>query len=390
MAVFRRVLLGLPAAMLLLAVAPDPGIAVLERLFREKVAQAGWFTAQFIEKVPIDQVNTLLGAVRAQLGGLRSVSGSGHSFVVHLARGDVSARLVLTDDGKIAGLLLRPAASQGNLDDHVRAIAALPGETSVLVTRDGAVLAAKGAETPLAVGSAFKLAVLKAVAEAIGRQRLAWDQVARLEPAWRSLPSGSLQTWPDGTPLTIATLADMMISTSDNTAADALIALAGRAAVESLSPRNAPFLTTREAFVLKASAAPRSRWLAGDVAARRKILAEIAALPLPAPESVLAGLEIEWRFSARELAALLEALHAVPACAATLGINPGLASPAVWRRVMFKGGSELDCVNLSTLAVDHRGARHAVIVTWNGPGAAVEKLAGPYGGILQGLARGDG
>ena len=145
-------------------------------------------------------------------------------------------------------------------------ITSLAGDTAVLVTRNDDDLVAVRADAPLAVGSAFKLAVLKAVAQAVQQKRLAWDQVVRLDPAWRSLPSGVLQSWPGGTPVTIETLADMMISVSDNTAADALIALAGRGAVQTVSPRNTPFLTTREACVLKGSANGdlRARWLAGE------------------------------------------------------------------------------------------------------------------------------
>jgi beta-lactamase class A len=386
----RRGLIALLAAIPLAAAAPDPGVAVLERLFKEPKAQADWFTAQFIQSVPIEQVNTLLDSIRQQMGALQSVTGSGHNFVLHLDHGTVSARLVLAGDGKIAGLLLRPAATQGSLDDHVRAITSLAGETAVLVTRNDAVLAAVRAEVPLAVGSAFKLAVLMAVAQAVTQKRLAWDQVVRLDPAWRSLPSGVLQDWPSGTPVTIATLADLMISKSDNTAADSLIALAGRAAVEAISPRNAPFLTTREAFVLKgeANAALRARWRAAGLDQRRELLRQIATMRLPTAEALAteASLDIEWRFTARELAALLEAIDAVPA----LHINPGLANRADWRSVAYKGGSETDCVNLSTLVVAHNGNRHAVVVTWNGPGASVERLAASYTGILRGLTQQEG
>ena len=94
---------------------------MLERLFRAPQAEAAWFTPAFIEKVPIEQVNALLGNIKQEMGAFKSVDGSDHSFIVHLAHGDLSARLVLTDDGKIAGLLLRPAATQGSLQDHARA-----------------------------------------------------------------------------------------------------------------------------------------------------------------------------------------------------------------------------------------------------------------------------
>ena len=83
-----------------------------------------------------------------------------------------------------------------------------------------------------------------------------------LDSALRSLPSGVLQSWPAGTPMTVESLAILMISQSDNTAADRLLHLLGRERVESRTrvagnthvARNTPFLTTREMFALKTPA----------------------------------------------------------------------------------------------------------------------------------------
>ncbi|MFL9455456.1 serine hydrolase [Tolypothrix bouteillei VB521301_2] len=51
-------------------------------------------------------------------------------------------------------------------------------------------------------------------------QVLAWKDVVQLQPSEKSLPSGMLHTWPDGSYLTVQTLASLMISLSDNTATD--------------------------------------------------------------------------------------------------------------------------------------------------------------------------
>jgi hypothetical protein len=217
----------------------------------------------------------------------------------------------------------------------VAAIAALPGEASVLLSTDGEERAAHDPDAVLAVGSAAKLAILKALDEAVAAGRLAWDQVVDLDPAWRSLPTGILQDWPD-TPLTIATLANLMISISDNTATDAVIHIVGREPIEAISPRNTPFLTTAELFKLKANGneAARSEWLAGDENARRAVLRRIADLSLPRADALQgATLGIEWFMSATEICALLEDVAHLPA----MRINPGLADAAEWKSVAFKG-----------------------------------------------------
>ncbi|WP_373047449.1 serine hydrolase [Vulgatibacter sp.] len=61
-----------------------------------------------------------------------------------------------------------------------------------------------------------------------------WDEVVRLAPEAYSLPSVLLQDWPAGAPVTLQTLATLMISRSDNTATDQLVHLLGRERIEAM------------------------------------------------------------------------------------------------------------------------------------------------------------
>ena len=134
------------------------------------------------------------------------------------------------------------------------------------------------------MGSAFKLAVLSTLQDQIQAGTHAWNDVVTLKPEWKSLPSGILQGWPDDAPLTLQTLATLMISQSDNTATDALIAVVGREAVEAKTEHNRPFLTTREAFLTQRPSewpAVKTLPFAGNEAAKRAVLQELRGLPLP-------------------------------------------------------------------------------------------------------------
>ena len=357
----------------------------LERLFRQVPPLADWFAPAFLAQVSAGRVAEIVAGLQGRHGPFREIVETNGSLSVRLLRADIPVQVVLDAQGRIAGLLFQTAEPAfGTLDDAVRAVADLPGRTAALVVTDGRTRAAHGADVPLAVGSAFKLAVLRAAAEAHEAGRLAWDQVVRLDPAWRSLPSGILQDWPDGTPVTVATLANLMVSLSDNTATDALLCLVGRSAVEALSPHNAPFLTTREAWVLKAAAngALRQEWLAADTASRRQLLPSLAALPLPRPADLAPGVtsDVEWFFTAEELCALLESTRSLPA----LGISKGPVDPGRWRSVAYKGGSEAGVLNLSATVEAESGKRHCVVATWNGTGALdQERLLEPFGAILR-------
>jgi beta-lactamase class A len=230
----------------------------------------------------------------------------------------------------------------------------------------------------------MKLAILAALDDAVKQGRLGWDQVVRLDAKWSTLPSSTLIKWPLQTPITIASLANFMISISDNMATDALIDIVGRAPIEAITPRNSPFLTTSEMFKLSANADMVAAWAHAHVAARRALLERIDRLPLPdAGQLTHSTGTAEWFLSAREICALLDRVAALPA----MSINPGLADPDDWMSVAYKGGSDQGVLNFSTRLVSRDGKVHCVVASWNDDkDVPMDTLAAPYRGILHKLA----
>ena len=359
----------------------------LERFLTTRPIQADWFAEGFLAQVPLSQLEPGLKSITDQLGTYQGVGGNDSPFTVRFSRGTATAHISLDAQGRIDRLLLTDL-NFGGLDETVTRIAALPGQTNALVLKDGEAVAAHNADTPLGVGSAFKLAVLAALQDQIEAGAHAWDEVVELKPEWKSLPSGILQNWPDGTPLTLQTLATLMISVSDNTATDALIHVVGREAVEAKTERNRPFLTTQELSKLKdpENSALLEQYLAGDEAAKRAVLTELADLPLP-NTAVFVGaplaLEVEWFFTPAELCTLMGEVQALPLMSVNSG---GLANPADWGRIAFKGGSEAGVLNLTTWLTGKDGASYCVTVTQNDPNAPVdEELFTLYSGLIGAL-----
>ncbi|MCD0503369.1 serine hydrolase [Bordetella petrii] len=358
----------------------------IERLFNTAQPDPSWFAPQFLAQVPYEQVTGLLDQLEKQHGEFQSVKKAADAYRVTLERAQVPTHIVLDPQGRITGLRFEAPIVAGGLADHVDAIAGLPGSTSVLVLQDGQPIASHDPDAVLAVGSAAKLAILKAVADAASQGRLAWDKVVPLDPAWQSLPTGVLQDWPARTPLTISTLANLMISISDNTATDALIRLVGRPAVEAITPRNTPFLTTRELFTLKAAARQdlRNAWVQADRAGKQAVLERLAGLQLPAAAelSPRPTIAVEWFLSVRELCGLIDGLAGQPA----LHINTGLARRANWARTAFKGGSEPGVLSLVSWVQDQAGTRYCVAATWNDQAPLDEPaLMGRYRSVLEQL-----
>jgi beta-lactamase class A len=359
--------------------------AALERLFTAPTPQADWFAESFLSQVPLAQVEQILAEVRTSLGTYQSVEPDGENYRVIFEKGQVAAQIALSSTGQITGLLLQPISEAIAPDEAIQQLKALPGQTNLLILEGDRPIATHDADQPLAVGSTFKLAVLSALQQQINRGQRQWSDVIALKPEDKSLPSGILQNWFDGALLTLQTLATLMISQSDNTATDALIHLVGRDAVEAFSQRNRPFLTTREAFVLKnpENAPLLERYRQGD----RAVLSALAASPLPDPsvfDDKPVALDVEWFFTPRELCTLMGQVADLP----LMSVNPGgLAEPSDWKRIAYKGGSEPGVLNLTTWLEASDGKTYCVSATWNDPDAALAetRFFTLYSGILKGI-----
>lgn len=302
-----------------------------------------------LKLAPPAKIDEIRAEYSRALGDLKEAVGRDGSYDLIFAKGKAPARIRIGADGKVDMLWF----GQWSLfSDDPATLAAefakLPGKVSVTVRRDDAErLVSIDSDTPLAVGSTFKLYVLKALVQAVTSGKLQPDTVVRLNPEWQSLPSGITQDWPASTPVTLATLANLMISISDNTATDHLIHILGREAVEAVAPeRIRPFLTTIEMFRLKYSddTARAERFAKADSAVRRAMLAELGTAPVS-----IASIRkdpfhvdtIEWHATTDELCSQLYELRENPA----VGINPGLVQKNQWHRVAFKGGSEPGVLN---------------------------------------------
>lgn len=368
---------------------------------------AALFAPTFLAQVPPARVAALfrqlapLGTVeRVEVvqqtspaqGRLRLVTTGGFGVPVQLTVAPAAPHLV-------TGLFIEPPTKlAGTLDEITAELRTLPGAVSFLVARvEGdslRPLAAIEPERRLAIGSAFKLYILAELVRQVEAGERRWSDVVRLDSAAASLPSGILHTWPHDAPLTVQTLATLMISQSDNTATDALLRLAGRERVEAVQAAaghaapalNVPFLGTRELFTLKGAADSTlaARYAAADAAGRRALLAgEVARTPrgglAPFADGQPSSIDtIEWFASAGDLARAMRWLRdhtAAPATAPArqlLAVNPGVAFGDDWRYVGFKGGSEPGVLNMTWLLQADDGRWFVLSVGWNDPANPVE------------------
>lgn len=319
--------------------------------------------------------------------------------------------------GRIASALLRPGslgdieqafAEPGTVAEIDVALSELAGRVvyGVYDTTDGGCVALeeRDASTVVPTGSTFKLWVLATLARAIDSGEASWDETIAIDPAYRSSPDGEVFPRPDGTEITLRELAELMISISDNTATDLLIARLGRPAIErtmaeigvSTLDRNIPFLSTAELFKLKfIDPTLGDRYLAlDDPEARRAFLDdEVAATPLPwiADPAWSGGEElgtptrfdeIEWFATPADVCLTfhdLDRLAAEPGLEPVgeiVSLNPGLPFPAgQWSTVRFKGGSEPGVIMFAYWLESPAGAKRVVVLSLTDEQRLIDDIA---------------
>ncbi len=333
-----------------------------ERLFSADEVDIAWFANQGLSSA----VPRVVAGLQEDLGRLQAIEPCTPKCLARFELGEFSFDIAVTSEGLISSLWIDPPIIYtASLEEALATFADLPGQVSAIVTTDDKVVGDLDGGAPLAVGSTFKLAVLKALDKLIGAGKLEWDQIVEIDDDWRSLPSGQLQDWPEGAPLTIHSLASLMISVSDNTATDGLMDLVSRGSLETVSPGNRPFLTTREFFQLKRRDADglRARFVDGNFDERMRILSDLADRPLPAVGELNTDplLQIEWFFSVAELCRLMEDVRNLD----VTQINPGIALKSDWDQIAYKGGSDFGVLNFTTSVTNKSGDSYCVSATWN-------------------------
>jgi len=302
------------------------------------------FAQEFLNQVPAATINQILTQYKNKLGDLKEIQSTDNGYRLIFSKGSAPSTINVSSDNKIAGLWFgNMTLSEDDYNKILTEFKNLESEISVYVIKNNEeAILALNENKKMGVASSFKLYVLKALYEQIESTNKSWNDIVELNKKNMSIPSGILQDWPINSPITVNSLANLMISRSDNTATDHLIDFIGRGNIEKISGKvNTPFLKTIEFFKLKHKARSelKKSYINSELEVKREILKDTDNLEFSVQdvsnEPILIK-EIEWFFSTKELSKTIYELRE----AKELQINPGLASKNNWYRVGYKGGSE--------------------------------------------------
>ncbi|MEV8639054.1 serine hydrolase [Streptosporangium sp. NPDC051023] len=345
------------------------------------------FAESFLTAISVDEINTFAGGLKGlALESLTTVKPTVLQGTAKLGEQRYLIAISVDGDGKINELQIPPAPgpvppgpkSWSELDSRLRTVAPNVGFLAAEIDARGRCQVVHGVaeDKPRPLGSIFKLYVLGAVAEKIRDGGLSWNTKLTIKPEWKSPSEGGLWDRPDNSTVTVREAAKLMISISDNTAADMLIHTVGRKAVEAKvrqwsdhSELNTPFLTTKEFFLLKGVNHPEQArtYLGLGVAKKREYLKNVvdkqALTDIKQWDKPREVDTIEWFGSPRDICRAyvgLTKLNSRPLSDALSGYDGLDLNSKKWPTVWFKGGSELGLLDLAYLGRSASGRTYVV------------------------------
>jgi beta-lactamase class A len=373
------------------------------------------FDSIFLSKVSASKINSVLEQnlvtpSGAPLVGLLSKDSTSLVAVAAFGTGSWQVSISVDNAGLISGLALipyvPPPTSWPQIDRQLAALAPHVSFLAAQVSSNGSctTIHQVASSTPRPLASEFKLFVLGALAHQIAAGHVTWDQrltvEGQLKSSGNAVGSGSLQYSPAGTEVSVLETAAKMISISDNTAADMLINLVGRSAVESQvaqwsshAVRDIPFLTTREVILMHYVDYPTLADQYLSLSASRRTAFLVSSVDPLSLDEVHGSTEprdvntIEWFASPEDICRAFAGLHQLSDQAdlsqirSIFSLNSGSLGldHSQWSSVWFKGGSEPGVLTLSYLARSSRGQTFVVSAMTSNPAAplsagATEKL----------------
>jgi hypothetical protein len=243
---------------------------------------------------------------------------------------------------------------------------------------------------PLAVGTAFRLWVLAALAREIDASRLSWDREVPIRDELKATPFSPTARLPSDSRITILELARRAMTDNDSTASDHLLAVAGRDTVEALVRELGhevgpifPVLTVREMLALKLHPDPQTlaTYAIAPADERRRLLRDGPASRRPAWEGLEAWSSpralatVGWPLSTRDQCRVLlelrrleqrKGLAQIADATGTSHENlPFRLDPLRWPEVRFIEGIEPGVISFAILLRRADDRWYALAMTWN-------------------------
>ncbi|MGM0607212.1 MAG: serine hydrolase [Candidatus Muiribacteriota bacterium] len=328
---------------------------IYSKIFTNNFDYTEIYSPEFLKTVSTEKIKEITSHYLSILGEFSHIQEDNEKITVFFEKGEAPSTISINRKNMITSIWLGDAKISGdNFEKVLNDFYELGKKISISILKNGAEeIFTYNSDENLGVGSAFKLYILKALQEKIKNRETGWSRVIYLKDDMKTLPSGILQSWPNLSPVTLKTAANLMIQYSDNTATDMLINFLSKEYIEKFTPESLkPFMTTNEFFNLKLNSDNnfRENFFKADKNRKRNLLNTLTENEY-SDEKVQnwknpVDIElVEWFVSTRNLCEIIFDLKNNE----SIQINPGVANNEDWEKIGFKGGSEPGVFNMTHL-----------------------------------------
>lgn len=344
------------------------------QLFNDKTEHmSAYFSDSFLQAVPAEKIVPVIALYRKKLGKLINADQNKDGYTLRFENGNAPCKIFIDTEQKINGFWLGPySLSHDSFETLLSELRSLENDqcaTSLCIMKNGTdILFSHNKTRALGVGSAYKLYILKALDSTLNKHS-DLKQTIILTNKNKAYPTSTLINWPEDTPLTVKTLANLMISVSDNTATDMLIDHLGRHVIETFAPETCcPLLKIVELFNLKwrISDTIRKKYIHASLEEKYEMLKSTVisqrSEKLNFSETPAFVNELGWHIDTEELCRVIYELRNN----SSLYINSGLVQRDAWHKAGYKGGSVPGVLNYThVLQKEFNSPVYSVSITIN-------------------------
>ncbi|MFT6070005.1 MAG: hypothetical protein ACJAT2_002482 [Bacteriovoracaceae bacterium] len=348
----------------------------------ENVSLAKHINPYFLSKLSEKKLIGILDSFKKEEGPCVSIEKIDKSnYLYNTGKSQRAMQLYLDEKSRIRGLWFGNTTNYSDqISEVILQLKNLPGEKSIVFIKNNKhQLLGLNEKKRLSVAGSSDLLLIKLLKEKISKTKSKWSHKLNLKNKLKSIPGGQLYSWPEGSPVTLQTLATMLMGYSDETAFDHIHSFLSRSKIEKETKVNRPFLSTTEYYKIKLEG--EEKYLKLSLKEKYKHLEKMRTKKLKPHKKNPKHSKIGWFFSTTELCQLMNELKGLP----ITEVNKGFSQFDRYSYSSFKMGRApgvLQYTQFFTSKISKDS--FCLSVTWNNPNGEVtpSKIDALFGRVL--------
>ncbi len=348
----------------------------------ENISLAKHINPYFLSKLPEIKLIGILDSFKKEEGPCVSIEKIDKSnYLYNTGKSQRAMQIYLDENSRIRGLWFGNTTKYSDqISEVILQLKNLPGMKSlVFIKNNKHQILGLNEKKRLSVAGSSDLLLIKLLKNKISKTKSKWSQKLKLKKELKSIPGGQLYSWPVGSPITLQTLATMLMGYSDETAFDHLHSFLSRSKIEKESKVNRPFLSTSEYYKIKLDG--EDKYLKLSLKEKYKHLQKLKSKKMTPHKKSENFSKLGWFFSTTELCHLMNEVKDL----SLSEVNKGFAQFERYSYSSFKMGRAPGVLQYTQFFTSKTSKdSFCLSVTWNNPKGEItpSKIDALFGRVL--------